>query len=355
MYSWLRLWLWCASFGLVFGNLLEVAKSKYIVGLETSPISSARPCLNFYDEYWVCFSETRHVSNITAESNGATIVELNKPVSVSGSCQYDCPWHLHYLTNTNRTGRQVYRYDEAQLPGSPVYVLDTWVDIDHPEFEGRVSRGPVFNQGSSHYHGTHVTGLIGSKQYGVNKQARLISVQVLDDNGQGSWGTIIAGLHWISKQAAAQLGVINISLAGDASDVIDRSIKIMIKRGWKVVMAAGNESKDACQVSPARVVGGLTVGASDSADSLASFSNYGACVDIVAPGVNLLSTYPHGLQALMSGTSMAAPLASGVWSLHPDWPVEQLIGNALHEAIVGPLPQRTANRLLFSHVCAQCL
>jgi subtilisin family serine protease len=274
-------------------------------------------CAGFYNELWVCFVDAEHYAQIAGDD-----VLMEPDGEVQMACQAPAPWHLsslnvQFLPVPDGTG---YGWDADSKP-SQVYVLDTWVDTDHPEFEGRARRGPAFHTGRNP-HGTHVSGLIGGKTSGVNKKVQLVSVQVLDSQGQGSWSTILKGLSWISEQAP--VGIINISLAGKGSDIVDKVVKQLISRGWKVVVAAGNTAEDACAWSPARVREAVTVGAIDSQGFRAGFSNYGRCIDTFAPGQDILSAYPEGRQAYMSGTSMAAPIVAGIWAMYPNLSAAEL-------------------------------
>ena len=249
--------------------------------------------------------------------NSGYIIEAWPDTTVSiNECQSSqlSIWHLNAINNLRFPPANKYAYDTNQ-PATTVYVFDTWVDKNHPEFEGRVSNGPAFQPGSQNYHGTHVMGLVLGKMPGVNKNARGVSVQVLDDNGSGSISGIIKGLDWVNRQ---KKGIINMSLGGSKNGALDTAIRSLLNNGWKIVVAAGNEDADACETSPANVRGIVTVGAYDSNGIITDFSNYGPCVDILMPGRGVLSTYPQGRYAFADGTSMASPIFAGLWSLYPN-------------------------------------
>lgn len=303
---------------------------KYLLEYAEPP-APAFDCVNFFNKTWVCFAD--EVSEFTG-------VQIEEDSSVySASCQNDAPWHLATVSGA---GDKRFYYDFPQ-PDTAVYVLDTWMDIGHAEFENRAVRGKAFIEGNSHPHATHVGGLVGGKTYGVNKNAKIISVQVLDDNSRGAWSVLLKGLEWVSAQRAK--GIINISISGAPSNIVDNVINTMIAHGWKIVVASGNNGRDACAYSPAKSKA-VTVGATDSSNRWAQFSNYGACVNLVAPGDSVLSAYPNNRLAYMSGTSMAAPIVAGIWSANPSWGSGQLLKVARRNIVVG-IPRNTVN--LLSH------
>jgi subtilisin family serine protease len=208
--------------------------------------------------------------------------------------------------------------------GVNAYVIDTGILTTHPDFEGRAFFGADFtgtkpNGGDDNGHGTHVAGTIGSKSYGVAKAVNLISLSVCDIEGLCADSAIIAALDYATKRASEQgsriKSVANLSLGGGPSVAIDLAIDAATKEGLVIVVSAGNSGGDACEISPARAPSALTVAASDINDQIASFSEKGTCVDIIAPGVNILSTWNNGKTIKISGTSMAAPHAAGVVAL----------------------------------------
>lgn len=207
----------------------------------------------------------------------------------------------------------------ANGTGVTAYVVDTGVRADHVDFEGRVAPGyTVINDGvgssDCNGHGTHVAGTIGGRTYGIAKAVRVVPVRVLDCAGSGTTSGIVSGLNWIIGQhEAGTPAVANLSLGGGASSSLDTAVQSAINDGVSVVVAAGNSNVDACITSPARVAAALTVGASDRADTRASFSNYGSCLDLFAPGVGITSSWytSSTAAASLSGTSMAAPHVAG--------------------------------------------
>ncbi|KAH6601442.1 hypothetical protein BASA50_001585 [Batrachochytrium salamandrivorans] len=220
---------------------------------------------------------------------------------------------------------KTYDYPASAGTGVNAYIIDTGVFINHPEFEGRARLGKSFSRDGNNDgngHGTHVAGTIGSKTYGVAKNVTLIAVKVLDNQGSGTTSDVIAGIDWASKDAMAKnregkvlKSVANMSLGGGASAALDKAVKAATKNGLVFAVAAGNSGRDACQLSPARVPEAITVAASDKNDKLASFSERGKCVDVIAPGVDILSTWNNGKVNTISGTSMATPHVVGVVAL----------------------------------------
>src|SRR5436190_3860732 len=175
--------------------------------------------------------------------------------------------------------------------GVNVYIVDTGILASHEDFGGRVAAGfdgVGDNNGTTdcNGHGTHVAGIVGGTDKGVAKSATLVPVRVLDCTGSGSLSTVIAGLDWVLQDHAQSTSpaVVNMSLSGDASSALDAEVNSLLSAGITVAVAAGNDNVPACAKSPARVAGAITVGASTSLDQRASFSNYGPCVDLFAPG-----------------------------------------------------------------------
>jgi subtilisin family serine protease len=209
--------------------------------------------------------------------------------------------------------------------GKTAWIIDTGIDFDHPDLnvDTRRSRNLVFDGHTSaddgNGHGTHVAGTIGARDnaidvVGIAPNASLVAVRVLDNNGSGSYSSVIAGLDYVA--ATAQAGdAVNLSLGGPASNALDDAVRGVADRGIRVSLAAGNSSAHARDYSPARVdhPNVYTVSAIDESNAFASFSNYGnPPVDFAAPGVRVLSTKMGGGTAILSGTSMAAPHVAGL-------------------------------------------
>lgn len=250
------------------------------------------------------------------------------------------PWHLNRVTKRVLSSDDSFVYDK---PGSchqdnntliDTYIVDTGIDITHPEFENRAVWSANFADSvdtDCNNHGTHVAGLVGSKSYGVCVDAKLHAVKVLSCDGSGSLSGVIKGIEWVfnehkrksQKESRLVKSVINMSLGGGFSSAINRAVETVVNgdNNFYVVVAAGNENNDACNTSPASAPSVLTVMASDRFDNKAWFSNWGKCADVYSPGVDVLSTIPNGKTDTYSGTSMASPVMVGVLNhlldMHP--------------------------------------
>ncbi|KAI8388895.1 peptidase S8/S53 domain-containing protein, partial [Radiomyces spectabilis] len=217
-----------------------------------------------------------------------------------------------------------------QFPGSSgqgvnVYLVDTGVNIDHEDLEGRASYGPTFigdqdDPTDINGHGTFVAGVCCGKTYGVAKKANVISLKTLDKDGSGRLSNVLLALHWIVQQHMATPWVkkiVNLSLATAYHLPTNQAIQEAMHLGLHFSIAAGNQGTDACKFSPASTSGALVVGAIAQDDSIPSFSNSGSCVTIYAPGTGIKSIWNQDNQATktLSGTSMAAPHLAGVMAL----------------------------------------
>lgn len=249
--------------------------------------------------------------------------------------------------------------------GVSVFVIDTGVDGTHGEFGGRVNSGfsaVTGRAGNSdcHGHGTHVAGTVAGTNVGVARGSTIIPVQVLNCLGQGDTGRILRGIDYvIGLHRKGEPAIANLSLGGGVDAAIDAGIRAMVADGITVVVAAGNSNKDACGTSPAREPIAITVGATSQSDTRASFSNFGRCLDIFAPGVEILSTMPGSRYSQLNGTSMAAPHVAGVAALileaNPTLSPGQVSSLILGGSTSGQVVSRgtgSPNRLLFADVAA---
>lgn len=222
-------------------------------------------------------------------------------------------WGLDRIDQNKGTDGS-YQYSNTGT-GVSVYVLDQVIDGSISDFGGRANGFKDFTGDSTKVgcgsHGTHVAGTIGSQTYGVAKTVTLISYKVLDCGGSGSYSWIISALNDVSKNAARP-AVVNMSLGGPKSSALNTAVENLSKAGVVVVVAAGNNGTNACNYSPASAPSAITVAASTSSDVRASFSNFGKCVDIFAPGQGIKSLVPGGGTATWNGTSMASPHVAGV-------------------------------------------
>lgn len=247
--------------------------------------------------------------------------------------------------------------------GVTVYVVDTGIFAGNDDFGGRVAAGfSAFDSGGTadcNGHGTHVAGVVGGSNYGVAKSVTLVPVRVLDCNGSGSVSTLLGGLDWVllDHQQSGRPAVVNMSLGGPPSSALDNEVNLLLAGGITTVVAAGNGNADACSVSPARVPGALTVGATTVGDQRANFSNYGSCVDLFAPGVNILSDWytSSTATAVATGTSAAAPFVAGTAALSLEkYPtaspsaISQTVVSQATLDVLGGVGDGSPNRLLFS-------
>jgi subtilisin family serine protease len=257
-------------------------------------------------------SNNPNISFIEKDSS----VSLIEPVPVT--TQTNAPWNLDRIDQlTGRDGSYNYSVSGS---GVTAYVIDTGIRSSHSNFGGRVATGYSSIAGGTedcNGHGTHVAGTIGASGYGVAQSVVLVPVRVLDCNGSGTISGVIAGVDWVASQSSVGLKVANMSLGGGASNALDTAVNGLISKGTTVVVAAGNNGANACNYSPARVPAAITVAASTSTDAFASYSNRGSCVDIVAPGSSIVSTWHTSSTATntISGTSMASPHVAGAVAL----------------------------------------
>lgn len=199
-----------------------------------------------------------------------------------------------------------------------MYVLDSGIYKFHPEFASRILESVSFvPESNQDYlgHGTHVAGIIGGIQHGVAKNVNLISVKVVDKNRQSTSETLIQGIAWSVDRAKSQgnPSIINVSVSGPFDDAVNAAAAAAVQQGVYVVSSAGNDYQtDACKTSPAGESTVFSVGAVDSNDVIADFTNIGPCVDMFAPGVNINSSWNDRGLRLQNGTSTAAPHVSGV-------------------------------------------
>ncbi|KZX78729.1 subtilisin, partial [Alcanivorax sp. HI0013] len=227
-----------------------------------------------------------------------------------------------------------YQYPNSAGNDVTVYVIDTGLRASHTEFSGRVSPGRNFvssgggflfgggsvdpaNTNDCNGHGTHVAGTAVGTVYGVAKQAKIAPVRVLGCNGSGSNSGVIAGVDWVAGNHRKP-AVANMSLGGGASSALDTAVRNAVAAGVSMVVAAGNDNTNACNGSPNRVAEALTVGSTTRTDQRSSFSNFGACVDLFAPGSDITSAWyqSDSQTARLNGTSMAAPHAAGAAALY---------------------------------------
>ena len=251
-------------------------------------------------------------------------IEPDGYVHINSTTQNNATWGLDRIDQRALPLNQTYNYT-ATGQGVKAFIIDTGVRTTHNEFGSRAQQGFDAFGGNSedcNGHGTHVAGTVGGSTYGVAKGVTLVGVRVLDCNGSGSWSGVIAGMDWVAANASGP-SVANMSLGGGGSTAIDDAVTRMYNAGVPVIVAAGNgdfrgREANACNYSPARAPRAYTVGATTNTDSKTSWSNYGDCVDIFAPGASITAAWHTSNTAIntISGTSMASPHVAGVAALY---------------------------------------
>ncbi|MFV0127163.1 S8 family peptidase [Streptomyces sp. HMX112] len=286
-------------------------------------------------------------------------VVQNKKFSISATQQNPPSWGLDRLDQADTAGDRAYAYPDSAGEGVTAYVIDTGVRVTHKDFQGRATSGfdAIDNDNDAsdgNGHGTHVAGTIAGAAHGVAKKAKIVAVRVLDDNGSGTTEQVVAGIDWVTKNHRGP-SVANLSLGGGADPALDEAVSKAIASGVTFGVAAGNESQDAGQSSPARVPEAITVASSTKDDKQSEFSNFGAVVDVYAPGSDITSTWNDSDEGTktISGTSMATPHVVGAAAVYlanhqdakPAQVATALTGGATVDKIANP-SGGTANKLL---------
>ncbi|SIN28194.1 S8 family peptidase [Micromonospora cremea] len=290
-------------------------------------------------------------------------VEQNHTVSIAGTQTNPPSWGLDRIDQRNLPLNSSYTYPST-ASNVRAYIIDTGVLYGHNDFGGRAVSGFDAVDGGSaddcNGHGTHVAGTVGGSAYGVAKGVQIVGVRVLNCQGSGTNAQVVAGIDWVTANAVKP-AVANMSLGGGANSSIDTAVTNSINSGVTYAVAAGNGNalgvrQNACNYSPARVASAITVGATQNNDAAASFSNFGTCVDILAPGVNITSAWYTGSSATntISGTSMASPHVAGAAALalsaNPSWSPQQVRDNLVNSStpnVVTNVGTGTPNRLLY--------
>ena len=247
-------------------------------------------------------------------------VEQDQTVSLQLQQEAQATWGLDRIDQVDLPLDTLYSYGATGL-NVTAFIIDTGIRADHVEFTGRVLAGYTAigdGRGTSdcNGHGTHVSGTVGGTAWGVAKQVALVPVRVLDCRGSGSFSGVIAGVDWVAANPRRP-AVANMSLGGGLSSSVNAAVAGAVASGVTMVVAAGNSNADACLSSPASEPSALTVGATTSTDTRASYSNYGYCLDLFAPGSSITSAWYTSSTATntISGTSMASPHVAGAAAL----------------------------------------
>jgi len=328
---------------------------------------------NTFDHLFDVEEEQVYTVNPTVHESYDNLLFVQEPGNLEFKVQESIPWHLDRISKHHLPLDGSYAYN---TPGSchrnseveiHTYVVDTGVDQSHPEFEGRAEFLENFTGDNENYdgnsHGTHCSGIIGSKTYGVCKDAKIFGVKVLDSQGSGSTSGVIAGMNYAfnrhlenEKKSPNVRSIISMSLGGGFSSAMNRAVENMVRTSntFYIVVAAGNENQDACKTSPASAKGILTVMAMGKNDQRAYFSNYGRCCSIYGTGVEVKSTIPGGKTAVYSGSSMSAPEIVGVLNHYldqfPQMNMKQITTKMLQDStkdIIKGNPKDTPNLMSF--------
>ncbi|HAV4542666.1 TPA: S8 family peptidase [Acinetobacter baumannii] len=285
-------------------------------------------------------------------------VESDTIVNIDATTQSNPDWGLDRIDQKALPLNSTYSYLQTGS-GTTAYIVDTGILSSHQEFSGRVLSGyTAISDGNGttdcNGHGTHVAGTVGGTTYGVAKNVNLVPIRILGCDGSGASSNVIAGLDWILKNGKKP-AVVNMSLGGATSSSLDSAVENLYNNGYVMVVAAGHSNTDACTSSPARVSKAITVAATDNTDTRASYSNYGSCVDIFAPGSQINSSWIGSNTAtkILNGTSMATPHVAGVVAemlqSTPTASPQTISTNLLNQASSNVVknPSGSPNRLLY--------
>lgn len=310
------------------------------------------------------------------QSEDVAFVEHDSMV-YANELQRNAPWGLSRVSHPDPLtfkNYQKYEHDPNGGEGIKVYVIDTGVNVDHTDFGGRAVWGKTVPNGDrdedGNGHGSHCAGTIGGTRYGVAKKATPVAVKVLRSNGSGTMSDVVRGVDWATTEHLREAAhaqdkgtkykgaVANMSLGGGKSPSLDLAVNGAVESGIVFAVAAGNDNSDACYSSPAAAELAITVGASTINDERAYFSNYGECVDVFAPGLNILSVWRGSRYATntISGTSMASPHVAGLAAyflsleegkVTPKQIKEKILRLATKDAL-DKIPSDTPNLLIYN-------
>ena len=303
----------------------------------------------------------RHNPNVAyVEADGVVFED------VITSPQSPATWGLDRIDERNLSLDNSYTFD-FDGTGVTAYIIDTGIRTTHDEFGSRASEGydaidGVLDGQDCRGHGTHVAGTVGGSTYGVAKNVTLVAVRVLNCQGSGSYAQVIAGIDWVTNNHVAP-AVANMSLGGGFSGSLNDAVKGSVAAGVTYAVSAGNDNRDACTKSPASAADALTVGSTTRSDWRSSFSNFGVCVDVFAPGSSITSAYntSNTATAVLSGTSMSSPHVAGAAALRLEQcsgeapgEVASAITGAATSGLIGNEGSGSPDLLLYSLMTASC-
>jgi subtilisin family serine protease len=302
------------------------------------------------------FAATLNAGQLNAlqRNPNVDVIEQDQEFQAAAT-QSGATWGIDRIDQRSRPLSGTYTYTTT-ASSVYAYIIDTGIYTSHTQFGGRATN--VYdalggNGQDCNGHGTHVAGTVGSSTYGVAKGVRLRGLRVLNCSGSGSTSGIIAAIDWV-RVNRTNPAVANLSLGGGYSSTLNNAITNLSNSGVFVAVAAGNENQNACNVSPASAAAATTVAASTSSDARATYSNYGSCVDLYAPGSSITSTWLNGGTNTISGTSMASPHVAGVGALYKatygnaaSSTIDSWIKNNATASVISGNPTGTPNRLLY--------
>ncbi|GJN69470.1 serine protease [Purpureocillium lilacinum] len=375
----------------IIDDIVATVKHEYKIGVDGANAAFRGYAGTFSDSAIEHIRNRRDVEYIERDTVVHTMLPLNTEDAVTedtcdGETEKQAPWGLARVSHRktlNFGTFNKYLYAAEGGEGVDAYVIDTGCNTEHVDFEGRAKWGKTIPSGDAdedgNGHGTHCSGTIAGKKYGVAKKASIYAVKVLRSNGSGSMSDVVRGVEYAAQSHLAQVkaakdgkrkgfkgSVANMSLGGGKTQALDAAVNAAVKSGIHFAVAAGNDNADACNYSPAAATEPVTVGASALDDSRAYFSNYGKCTDIFAPGLSIQSTWIGSKYAVntISGTSMASPHICGLlayylslqpagdseYSVAPITPkkLKETLIEISTEGVLSDIPADTPNKLAWN-------